>query len=72
MGSFAFAIATIAPIALAAPCISIFISPIPPAGFIEIPPVSNVMPLPTITNGLSVDLPPLYSMTINTGGLTLP
>ena len=39
------------PSTLAAPPMSYFISSISPAGLIEIPPVSKVMPLPTNTTG---------------------
>ena len=40
--------ASINPNTVAAPHISYFISHIPPVGLIDIPPVSNVIPLPTI------------------------
>ena len=39
------------PATVAAPPISIVISSIPPAGLIEMPPVSNTTPLPTRANG---------------------
>ena len=41
------------PSTLAAPHMSNFISSISPAGLIEMPPVSKVMPLPTSTTGAS-------------------
>lgn len=46
IGSLSSAIADIAPTTLAAPIISARISPIDKEGLIEIPPLSNVTPLP--------------------------
>ena len=60
--TFAFAFlsakAFITPATTPAPPISIVISSIPPAGFIEIPPVSKTTPLPTNANGSPPELPP--------------
>ena len=38
----------------------------------DVPPVSKVMPFPTITSGCSVFLPPLYSIIMNLDSCTLP
>ena len=51
--------AFIVPSTLAAPHMSNFISSISAAGLIEMPPVSNVMPLPTSTTGFASFAPPL-------------
>ena len=51
IGSFSFAIAAIAPMTLAAPHMSYFISSMPGPGFNEMPPESKVTPLPTSTTG---------------------
>src|ERR1700678_2522326 len=49
--------AAISPITVPAPPMSHFMSSMPPAGLIEIPPVSNVTPLPMNASGLSRFLP---------------
>ena len=46
-GGFRRAIARIAPITAAPPAMSYFIFSMPSEGLIEMPPVSNVTPLPT-------------------------
>ena len=51
MGSLALAAATNAPMTLAAPHMSYFISSIASPGLSEMPPLSKVMPLPTSTTG---------------------
>ena len=51
---------------------SYFISSIAFDGLRDTPPVSNVMPLPTITMGLDFELAPLYSATINLAGSEAP
>ena len=51
--AFSCATARKVPSTLAAPPMSNFISSISAAGLIEMPPVSNVMPLPTSTTGAS-------------------
>ena len=66
------AAALTAPSTLAAPHMSNFISSISPAGLMEMPPVSNVMPLPTSATGGASRLPPLYSRMMNLGGWWLP
>ena len=52
------------PSTLAAPLMSNFISSIAGGGFNEMPPVSNVTPLPTSAVGASPRVPPLYSRTM--------
>ena len=42
------------------------------AGLIEMPPVSNVMPLPTSTTGFAFFGALRYSNTMNRGGSSLP
>ena len=69
---FIKAIASMVPKTLAAPLMSYFISSIAGLGFKLIPPVSKVMPFPTITSGCSVFLPPLYSIIMNLDSCTLP
>ncbi len=66
--SLSSATARSVPSTLAAPHMSNFISSISGPGFSEMPPVSNVMPLPTSTTGASFLAPPLYCMTMNFGG----
>ena len=44
---FSIAMARMAPIIVAPPAMSYFIFSMPSAGLMEMPPVSNVMPLPT-------------------------
>ena len=55
-----------------APHMSYFISSMPSPGFSEMPPVSNVMPLPTSTTGAALAAPPWYCSTMNWGGSTEP
>ena len=64
--------ASIAPITLAAPHMSNFISSIVAAGLIDIPPESNVMPFPTSTIGACERGAPRYSRTMSRGGSRLP
>ena len=47
IGGFSCAMARMAPIIAAPPAMSYFIFSMPSAGLIEMPPVSNVTPLPT-------------------------
>ncbi len=72
--TFAFSSATArsTPKTLAAPHMSNFIWSISAAGLIEMPPVSNVMPLPTSTTGFCFFGLPRYSNTMNRGGSSLP
>ena len=53
IGGFISASALIVPSTLPAPDMSYFISSISAAGLSEMPPVSNVMPLPTSTTGFA-------------------
>ncbi len=69
---FTSAMTCMAPSTLAEPPISYFISSMPSPGFRLMPPVSKVMPLPTSTWGLSLALPPRYSMMMKRGGWVLP
>ena len=64
--------ACIVPKTTADPHMSNFISSIFEAGLIDIPPESNVSPLPTSTFGASDFLVPQYSMTMNLGGSSVP
>ena len=64
--------ACIAPKTPAAPPISYFISSMPKPGFNEIPPLSNVRPLPTNTNGLESSPAPSYFMMLINDSLTEP
>ena len=64
--------ARITPKAEAAPPMSYFISSIAAGGFREMPPVSKVMPLPTMTIGALVLAAPLYCMMMNLAGSELP
>ena len=57
-GSFICAAARRVPNTLPAPDMSYFISSISAAGFSEMPPVSNVMPLPMSTTGFCFFGPP--------------
>ena len=59
MAGFNSASARNTPSTLAAPAMSNFISSISPAGLMEMPPVSKVMPLPTSTVGTWVLAAPL-------------
>ncbi len=61
-----------AAITAAEPLMSNFISSIAPGSLSEMPPVSNVMPLPTSTMGAFGAFGPLYSMTMKRGGTALP
>ena len=65
IGNLSSAIQPIVAITLAAPHMSNFISSIPPLDFKLIPPVSNVIPFPTIACGLVLAFAPLYSITIS-------
>ena len=67
-GSLRSATACIKAITVAPPDLSCFISSIEGDGFIEIPPVSKVIVLPTKTTGFSPRLPPLYSIIMKQGG----
>ncbi len=69
--SFNSASARIVPMTLAAPHMSNFISSIAAPGLMEMPPESNVMPLPTSTTGAPL-AEPLYFSTINRGGCADP
>ena len=60
--------ACISPVTAAAPPMSPFMSSMPAAGLIELPPVSNTTPLPTKATGLSLALPPFHCMTTRRGG----
>ncbi len=60
--------ACIRPRTAAAPPMSPFMSSMPAAGFIELPPVSKVTPLPTKAIGRSPALPPFQRMTTSRGG----
>ena len=66
------ATACIAPKTAAAPDISNFMSHMPSEPLMEMPPESNVMPLPTRTTGRSSGLPPVCSSTMTLGGSALP
>ena len=59
--------ACIRPVTAAAPPMSPFMSSMPAAGLIEMPPVSKVTPLPTKAIGLSLALPPFHCMTTMRG-----
>ena len=69
---FSWAMAPMAAITEAAPDISLFISPIWSDGFIEIPPESKVMPLPTSAISIVLVFFPRYFNTMNLGGSSLP
>ena len=58
--SFSSATLAIVPMTAAAPHMSNFISSIFGGGFSEMPPVSNVMPLPQSTIGCALASAPLY------------
>jgi hypothetical protein len=67
----------ISPMTTAEPAMSHFISPMPAAGLIEMPPVSKVTPLPTKARGLLLSaspagLAPCHSMTTSRDGRALP
>ena len=64
--------ACIRPTTAAAPPMSPFMSSMPPAGFIEMPPVSKTTPLPMKPSGLSFALPPVHFMMATRGGRTEP
>ena len=72
IGSFSSATACNTPSTVAAPHMSYFISSIAPAGLMEMPPESKVIPLPTSTTGLAPARPPRYCSTIKRGGSTEP
>ena len=60
--------ACIRPTTAAAPPMSPFMSSMPPAGLIEMPPVSKTTPLPTKATGASPSVPPFQCMTTSRGG----
>ncbi len=60
--------ACINPVTAAAPAMSPFMSSMPPAGLIEMPPVSKTTPLPTKATGWSLARPPFQRMTTRRGG----
>ena len=55
--------ASMVPITAPAPAMSHFMSSMPAAGLIEMPPVSKVTPLPMKASGASFALPPFHSIT---------
>ena len=69
---FLSARALMTPTTEADPPISYFMSPIPAAGFNEIPPVSKVTPLPTKHIGSLSSSNPLYFITTNLDSLEEP
>ncbi len=70
---FSRAMARITPIMVAPPAMSYFIFSMPSAGLIEMPPVSNVIPLPTRpSTGFSGAPAGSYRMTISAGGSSEP
>jgi hypothetical protein len=71
-GASSSAIADIAPSTLPAPDMSYFISSILGGGFSEMPPVSNVTPLPQSATGASFAGPLRYSMAMTRGGSSAP
>ena len=71
-GKFKRPIVFITPKTVAAPHISYFISSIAAPGLREMPPESNVIPLPTNTTGFEDFLPLLCSMIMNFGSNLLP
>ena len=72
-GRFSSAIARIAQMTAAPPAMSSFIRSMPSAGLIEMPPVSNVMPLPTSpSTGVAGAPGGLWRITITRGGSALP
>src|SRR5205085_11652954 len=70
-GSFVVAARSTKPMTVAAPVMSCRMYSMPSAGLIEMPPESNVIPLPTTA---SVFLAPgaVYLMATNAGGCALP
>ena len=70
-GSLSSAAALTAASITAAPHMSNFISSMPRAGFREIPPASNVIPLPTSTTGAALPAP-LYENSIKAGSTAEP
>ncbi len=60
------------PVTAAAPPMSPFMSSMPPAGLIEMPPVSKTTPLPTKATGASFALPPFQRMIASRGGRAEP
>ena len=73
IGASSSAAARSAPITAAPPAMSTFIRSMPSAGLIEMPPVSNVMPLPTSPSTGPGGAPGgLCSITITLGGSALP
>ena len=73
IGALSRPIARIAQMTAAPPAMSSFIRSMPSAGLIEIPPVSNVMPLPISPSTGACGAPAgLWRMTITHGGSALP
>ena len=73
MGAFSIEMARMAQMTAAPPAMSSFIRSMPSAGLIEIPPVSNVMPLPTSpSTGEAGALTGSCRSTIMRGGVALP
>ncbi len=64
--------ARMVPATTPAPPMSMVMSSMPPAGFSEIPPVSNTTPLPTKASGASSASPPFQFMTTTLEGLSDP
>ena len=62
----------ISPETAAAPPMSPFMSSMPAAGLIEMPPVSKTTPLPTKATGLTFSRPPRQRMTTTRGGRSEP
>ena len=67
-----FARANIVPATTPAPPISMVISSMPAAGFIDIPPVSNTTPLPANAKGAAASSAPCHSKITNFEGLFEP
>ena len=73
IGAFSAAMARIAHTTAAPPAMSSFIRSMPSAGLIEMPPVSNVMPLPTSpSTGRRRRAGGSWRITISRGGSLLP
>ena len=70
--AFREASACIRPVTHAAPPMSPFMSSMPAAGFIEMPPVSNVTPLPTKARGGAPFLPPAQRITTSRASFAEP
>ena len=74
--TFTFALrpasAAMAPTTAAAPAMSHFMSSMPPAGLMEMPPLSKVTPLPTKATGLPSPPAPCQDITTMRGSRALP